>query len=76
MKRHLSTHLPDYMRALVTFNQKTTWDELLSALDAAHPYVNKLQLASSQEIKTELLEAKSMNTQSREERRCYIGNGT
>ncbi len=40
LRGQLATHFPDYMRALITINHKTTSDELLTALYAAHPYVN------------------------------------
>ena len=74
LRGQLSNHLPDYMRALITFNQKTSWDDLLTALDAAHPYVNKLSLPCKQEIKSEFLDANYMSTQCKEDRRCYSCN--
>ena len=72
LRGQLATHLPDYMRALITFNQKTTWDELLTALDAAHPYVNKMSLDT--QVKTEFVDANVMSTGFRDERRCHICN--
>ena len=42
LKGQLSNHLPDYMKALVTFNQDKSWDKLLTALDASHLYASIL----------------------------------
>jgi hypothetical protein len=69
LRGHLATHLPDYMQALISYNQKTTWDELLSALDAAHPYI--IEMNEPLKIKTEVLDANSLNTYG-DERRCHI----
>ena len=70
LRGQLATHLPDYMKALITFNQKTTWDELLTALDAAHPYVNKL--IDSSQCKDEYLEANMVTSKSKDERSCFL----
>ncbi len=69
LRGHLATHLPDYMQALISYNQKTTWDELLSALDAAHPYI--IEMNDTVKIKTESLDANTLTTYV-EESRCHI----
>ena len=59
LRGQLATHLPDYMKALITYNYKTTWDDLLTALDAAHPYVNKMESA---QYKSESVDVNTLNT--------------
>jgi len=39
-RHQLNVHLPKYMRALIQYNSKQTWDELLVALDQASPHVD------------------------------------
>jgi hypothetical protein len=39
LRAQLAQHLPDHMRALIQFNANKTWDELLSAMDQAMPFV-------------------------------------
>ena len=56
LRGQLATHLPDYMKA---FNHKTTWDELLTALDAAHPYVNKMESA---QYKSDSVDVNTLDT--------------
>jgi len=70
LRGHLATHLPNYMQALISYNQKMTWDELLSALDAAHPYIIDMTnpIKNNQEFK---LEANSLRM-SGDERRCHV----
>lgn len=82
LKGQLSNHLPDYMKALVTFNQDKSWDELLTALDASHPYASKLTTSCSFSengnglamVKSEPLDLNAMSTSFREERRCHSCN--
>ncbi len=73
LRGQLATHLPDYMKALITFNHKTTWDELLTALDAAHPYVNKMESA---QYKSDSVDVNTLDTAASEVRRCFICNET
>ena len=57
------------MQALISYNQKTTWDELLSAMDAAQPYI--IEMNDAGKVKLEGVEANIMNAYS-DDRRCHI----
>jgi hypothetical protein len=72
LRGQLANHLPDYMKALITFHQKTSWDDLLAALDSAHPYVSKMFDNST--ATHEYLDVNTMNSSTREGRRCHTCN--
>ena len=40
LRQQLNAHLPIHMRALIQFNSKQSWDDLLVALDEASPHVD------------------------------------
>ena len=40
LRQQLNSHLPTHMRALIQFNSKQSWDNLLVALDQASPHVD------------------------------------
>ena len=39
VRDQLTAHLPEYMKAIIRFNQSMSWDDLLKSLDAAQPYI-------------------------------------
>jgi hypothetical protein len=60
-RHQLNVHLPKYMRALIQYNSKQSWDDLLVALDQASPHVeiscyNNQSSSGALNIKQEPLE--------------------
>ena len=61
LRSQLIAYLPDYMKALIQYNQSQTWDDLLVALDSSHPYISSTESAGCVSFKNEALEANTIN---------------
>jgi hypothetical protein len=61
LRSQLIAYLPDYMKALIQYNQSQTWDDLLVALDSSHPYISSTEPAGCVSFKSEALEANTIN---------------
>ena len=65
LRSQLTAYLPDYMKALIQYNQSQTWDDLLVALDSSHPYVSNVNEAAGCVVfKNEAIEANTINSSS------------
>lgn len=69
-------YLPDYMKALIQFHQNLSWDDLLVALDSAHPFVHstngEANHSSAITFKTEQVEVNTFKaSQSDSSKKCF-----
>jgi len=52
LRSQLCEHLPDHMKALISFNASMTWDNLLTSLDQSMPHVKAHAFASQNGVQS------------------------